>query len=149
MTDWKRQFLLLLKAGRPPILVFLIHCVFSLGFSAYDRLPRLDVVMHIAGGAAIAAFFKAGIEHLNRMGVIRVEDRLVAGALIFGLVAASAVLWEFAEFFADTFFQAGAQRSIANVMKDQFMGLMGAIAYIGLIQRAIWSPQKIEVLEKQ
>ncbi len=83
------------------------------------------------------------------MGVIRVEDRLVAGALIFGLVAASAVLWEFAEFFADTFFQAGAQRSIANVMKDQFMGLMGAIAYIGLIQRAIWSPQKIEVLEKQ
>lgn len=82
-----------------------------------------------------AYFFEAVFGHLDQLGIIKVGDRMVARVLIFGLVAVSAIAWEFAEFIADALFNAGAQRSIANVMKDQFTGLLGGIAYIAVFQR--------------
>ncbi len=135
MSKLKPHFLCLVKAGRFPALVFFIHCVLSIGFKAYDRLTWLDVPMHVLGGAAIAYFIDIGIEHLDRLDVVRVGNRQAAVIMVFGLVAASTVVWEFAEFIADAFFNAGAQRSVANVMKDQFMGLVGGITYIGFFSK--------------
>lgn len=52
-----KHFPFLIEAGWFPSLVFLLHCVLSLAFDAYDRAPSLDVPMHLLGGVAIAYFF--------------------------------------------------------------------------------------------
>lgn len=126
---------MLIRAGRFPGLVFFTHCLLSLGFDAYERLPWLDVPMHLAGGAAIARFFDLVIADLDRRDVLRVGGRPAALVMVFGLVAASTVVWEFAEFLADVFFDAGAQPGLANTMKDQLMGLVGGIFYIGVLNK--------------
>lgn len=124
---------ILLRAGTFPWLVFAIHCVLSLGFNAYERLDWLDVIMHFLGGAAIADFFFQIIGHLDRQGIMRAGGKAAVCLMVFGLTAASTVIWEFAEFLADAFFNAGSQPGVANTMKDQFMGLIGGIAYLGCL----------------
>ena len=137
VSNLKPHFAFLVRAGWFPSIIFFIHCVLSLGFNAYDRLTWLDVIMHFLGGVAIAYFFDQSIEHLDRLGVMRVGGTMASLVMIIGLVAMSTVVWEFMEFLADTFFDAGSQRGVANVMKDQFLGLVGGIAYVGFFMRGI------------
>lgn len=127
----KKHLPFFISAGWLPSAVFLVHCVLSLGFKAYDRLPWLDVPMHVLGGTAIAYFFHVSIAYGDRLGLVPVGSRRAELVMVFGLVAASTVVWELAEFLADFIFHVGAQRSLSNTMKDQFMGLVGGIAYIG------------------
>ena len=120
----------LVRAGLFPSLVFALHCVLSLAFNAYAKLPWLDVVMHVLGGLAIATFIDQGLRYLVKLEVLRLDGRAARSLMVFGLVAASTVFWEFAEFLADRLLDVGAQRSVANVMKDQFFGLVGGCAYL-------------------
>jgi hypothetical protein len=129
------------RAGTFPTVVFVAHCIFSLGFNAYDRIAWLDVVMHIIGGIAIAYFFDYAIGLLNDIASLGVDKHAARLVMVLGLVAIAVVFWEFAEFLADTFFNAGAQRSISNIMKDQFFGLLGGAVYVAgqVIRRGITS----------
>lgn len=131
----KKYLPFIISASWFPGLVFAIHCILSLGFKAYDRLPLLDIPMHLLGGAAIAYFFHVSLVYFDELGFVRIGDRTVELIMVFGLVATSTVIWEFAEFLADFFFHVGAQRSLENTMKDQFNGLVGGIAYIGIFSR--------------
>ena len=124
-----------LNAGWFPSLVFLVQCILSLGFKAYDRLPLLDIPMHVLGGIAIAHFFYLSIAYLDQLGLVRVGSQTARLIMVFGLVAASTVIWEVAEFLADYFFHVGAQRGLGDTMKDQCMGLIGGIAYSARIWR--------------
>ena len=123
-----------INAGWLPCLVFFIHCTLSLGFNAYDRVPWLDIPMHLLGGIAIAYFFDVSIENLDRLGFVRIGSKQAVLIMVFGLVAASTVVWEIAEFLADTFFHVGAQKGLGDTMNDQFMGLLGGIAYLGVFR---------------
>lgn len=134
-TGLREHLPFMIDAGWLPSLVFAVHCVLSLAFHAYDRVPSLDVPMHVFGGLAIAYFFHVVVAYGDRLGVVRVGSRRAAMIMVFGLVAAATVVWEFAEFLGDYFFHLGAQPSVANTMKDQFMGLVGGIAYIGFSVR--------------
>jgi hypothetical protein len=126
----RRLALSLVRAAWFPALVFGVHCVLSLGFNAYDKLEWLDVLMHFLGGAAIAHFFDGCVGLGQEAGFVSPGDRAARLLIVFGLVAFATVAWEWAEFVADTFFQAGAQRSIANTMKDQFLGVLGGVVYV-------------------
>lgn len=126
----KEHLPFMIDAGWLPSLVFAVHCVLSLVFKAYDRTPSLDVPMHLFGGAAIAYFFHVCVAYGDRLGLVRVGSRQAETVMVFGLVAVATVVWEFAEFLADYFFHLGAQPSVANTMKDQFMGLVGGAVYI-------------------
>lgn len=88
--------------------------------------------MHLLGGAVIAYFFDTVIDYADRRGIVHVGGRGAARIMVFGLVAASVVVWEFAEFTADTLFHAGAQCGLADTMKDQLLGLIGGIACIAV-----------------
>lgn len=92
--------------------------------------------MHFVGGIAMAYFFDQTIGYLDRLELMRVGSRAASLVMVLGLVATSAVIWEFVEFLADRFFDAGSQRGLVNVMRDQFFGLLGGIAYIGFLGRA-------------
>ncbi|MBI2385475.1 MAG: hypothetical protein HYV14_05605 [Elusimicrobia bacterium] len=131
MSRLKEHLPFLIEAGWSPSLVFILHCVLSLGFDAYDVLPSLDVPMHLLGGAAIAYFFHVVVAYADRLGWVRVGSKAAESIMVFGLVAAATVVWEFAEFLGDYLFRLGAQPDVANTMKDQFMGLVGGVAYIG------------------
>jgi hypothetical protein len=127
----------LLEAGWPPSLVFLAHSIMSLGFHAYDLVPWLDIPMHLLGGVAIARFFDVSLEYLDELGIVRIGSRKAVLIMVFGLVAASTVAWELAEFVADALFKVGAQHGLADTMKDQFNGLVGGIAYIGIFSERL------------
>jgi hypothetical protein len=86
--------------------------------------------MHLLGGIAIAYFFDISIEYWVRLGTVHIGSRQAALIMVFGLVATSTVVWEIAEFLADTLFHVGAQKGLGDTMKDQFMGLVGGITYI-------------------
>lgn len=133
MTSKLKEHLpFMLEAGWMPSLVFAVHCLLSLAFNAYDRMPSLDVPMHLLGGLAIAYFFHGCVAYGDRLGLVRIGSRRAEMIMVFGLVAAATVAWELAEFLADIFFHLGAQPSVRNTMKDQFMGLVGGAGYIAL-----------------
>lgn len=137
MSELKKHAPFMIEAGWFPALVFLIHCVLSLAFNAYYHAPSLDVPMHLLGGLAIAYFFHVVVAYGDRLGRVRVGSRAAEMIMVFGLVAVAAVVWEFAEFLSDYFFRLGAQPSVANTMKDQFMGLVGGAVYVGFRLRSV------------
>jgi hypothetical protein len=49
---------------------------------------------------------------------------------IFSLTGTATVLWEFVEFLYDQLLNTNIQISLANTMQDQFMGILGAMAWI-------------------
>lgn len=127
----------MIEAGWLPSLVFLVHCSLSLAFNAYHHAPSLDVPMHLFGGAAIAYFFHVVLAYGDRLGWVRVGSKAAEMIMVIGLVAVATVVWEFAEFLSDYFFRLGAQPSVANTMKDQFMGLVGGAVYVGFRLRSV------------
>lgn len=137
MSELKKHAPFMIEAGWLPSLVFAVHCILSLAFDAYDRIPSLDVPMHLLGGLAIAYFFHVVVAYGDRLGWVRVGGRTAEMIMVFGLVALAAVVWEFAEFLSDYFFRLGAQPSVANTMKDQFMGLAGGAVYVGFRLRSV------------
>lgn len=128
----KEHLPFLIEAGWMPSLVFGMHCFLSLAFNAYVRVPSLDVPMHLMGGLAIAHFFRVVLAYGDRLGLIRVGSPRAEMIMVFGLVALATVVWELAEFLADYCFHLGAQPSVRNTMKDQFMGLVGGAGYLAL-----------------
>lgn len=113
-----------------PLAVLALHFVLSWGSDAYIRHPRLDILMHLLGGAAIAYFAWKALRHLEDRGTVSAPDRRLLPLMVFALVAAAAVFWEFAEFLSDRFAGTNSQISLANTMRDQFFGLSGGVLYI-------------------
>ena len=91
--------------------------------------------MHLLGGVAIANFFHVCVVYLDRLGLMRVGSGRAAVVMVLGLVSIATITWESAEFLADFFFQAGAQRGLADTMKDQIMGLIGGVVYVAFFRK--------------
>lgn len=115
-----------------PVLVFLVHVVISFGFNAYDRVPRIDILMHYLGGVAIASFLYCAAAEATRLQLLDARDEPTRLVLVLGYVFAATVLWEFAEYLADTFFQAGAQRNLDDTMGDMLNGLLGGCTFLAV-----------------
>jgi hypothetical protein len=120
-----------------PAIVFLVHCVLTLGFNVYDRFTWFDVPMHFIGGVAIAHFFTVTLRTMGAEAEWRVGSATIFYIAVGELVGISTVIWEFAEFLADTVLELGAQRSVANTMKDQFFGLAGGLTYLIIARPAV------------
>lgn len=113
-----------------PVAVVLGHAILSRGFDAYDRIAWIDIPVHMLGGAAIGYFFSAVLLGLDRMGLIRASDAMIHALLVLGLVALAAIGWEFLEFIYDRLLGTNVQRSVSNVMRDQFTGLAGGFCLV-------------------
>lgn len=106
--------------------VFLLHVVLSLGFGIYERWPRWDVPMHVAGGVAIAYFLARALRVV--FGEIEAGPSAV---MVFCAATTTAVLWEFAEFLTDRYLGTKAQGGLPDTLKDLLLGMAGAAAWIG------------------
>jgi hypothetical protein len=109
-----------------PVAVVVVHWVAG---RQWGHEPYVDPVMHFMGGAAVAFFFLRAAECGRRyLG----DLSLLARALLaLGLSALAAVAWEFGEFLLDRYRWGPLQRGLTNTMRDLFLGVGGALLYIG------------------
>ena len=59
-----------------------------------------------------------------------IRERLAL--LAFGLTTFAAVAWESVEFLRDTYRGTSIQRGLANTMRDLFLGVSGAVLFVGM-----------------
>lgn len=121
-----------LRAGSFPLAVFVLHVGLSLFLDSYDRVSWSDIPVHLLGGAAIGWFFSEMILLMEEEGRASRTSWRAHAVMVFGLVALATVVWELGEFVWDRVTRMNVQRSIANVMSDQLMGLVGGAILIAL-----------------
>jgi len=114
------------EAAWAPASVLVVHEVAA---RMFKHEPYVDPVMHFLGGSAIAFF----VYRACRIGgkFLGAPSRLVMDLLAFGLTNSVALVWEFAEFLSDRLWGTHTQTSVLNTVRDLFIGMMGAIVYLG------------------
>lgn len=111
----------------PPIIVFGIHSIMSLGFHAYNIYPWIDTPMHFIGGIAMSYSFVILLKSLQESGIMPTLDTYLNIFFSFTIIVTIAVFWEFLEFIAGYIFDANIQVSLPNTMKDLFLGSLGGL----------------------
>ena len=111
-------------------LIFL-HAVFML-FDVYS-IPHLDSFMHLAGGAALGMFVYGMLAYAVSMRWCRDPGKPVTLILVVSLVVSGAVCWEFYEWVSDRIFGTAMQLTLADTLKDLFLGLLGGVLYTGFV----------------
>ncbi len=109
-----------------PLAVLIVHWLAG-GWLGHE--PFVDPVMHFLGGAAVAFFFWHAAK--SARGYLGDLPPVALGLLAFGLATTAAVGWEFAEFLLDRIRGTHIQRGLANTMRDLFLGVSGAVVYVG------------------
>lgn len=105
--------------------MFVLHYLVG-GWLGHE--PYVDPVAHFLGGVAAAFFFwQAAAGARVYLGDL---TPWALGLLAFGMASVAAVVWEFLEFLADQYFGARLQPTLANTLRDLFLGLSGATAYV-------------------
>lgn len=110
-----------------PVAVFLAHVILSLDFNAYERLPVVDLPIHLLGGMAIGFFFSRVLDILGDHAIVDTIDGLLRAILLVALTATAAVWWEFAEYVSDHVFGTHAQGGLEDTLLDMFVGILGGV----------------------
>ena len=118
-----------------PLTVLFAYLIGSKVLNLYMLFPNLDILSHFAGGFSIAYTSTQILTYLEKEKIMAPPHPVLLPVLIFSLTATAAVFWEFAEFIGDQLLKANIQISLANTMQDQFIGILGGIAWIVLYTR--------------
>jgi CDP-2,3-bis-(O-geranylgeranyl)-sn-glycerol synthase len=116
-----------------PLAVFVAHVIVSLAFNGYQRMPALDIPMHLLGGMAIAFFFSRLLDILGDHAIVGRVDGLLWAIFLIALTATSAVLWEFAEYVSDHSFGTQAQGGLEDTLLDMLLGIVGGFTMVPLL----------------
>jgi hypothetical protein len=120
-----------------PITVLTAHLIASKVLNLYLLFPNLDIPAHFAGGLAIAYTSTQILSYLEKEKVTATWNPVIFLVFIFSLTGTATVFWEFAEFIGDQLLDTNIQISLANTMQDQFMGILGGVAWIFLYTRKL------------
>lgn len=115
-----------------PAFVFLLHIIL-ISFGVYQRLPWFDIPMHFLGGLAISYSSVLFFRYFKEKGFFSINRTFLFVLIIVSTVSFVAVLWEFFEFFLHLFVSVSFQPSVADTMKDLFIGMLG-----GLVWGILW-----------
>ncbi len=135
---WKSEKVEIVKEiGRSalwaPLAVFVAHVILSLAFNGYQRIPGLDIPMHLLGGMAIAFFFSRLLDILGDYTIVDRVDGLLRAIFLIALTATAAVLWEFAEYISDHSFGAQVQLDLEDTLLDMLFGILGGLAMVSFL----------------
>jgi hypothetical protein len=108
-----------------PALVLVFWALAAKGFAAYLRWPWLDMPTHFLGGVSAAYFID--VCALNAASLFGPLHRVFRVLVAFGLVAACAVFWEFAEYGSDTFLGSHLNLGVEDTLHDLAFGLTGGL----------------------
>ena|SRR5690349_21633876 len=118
-----------------PMSVLFIHLIASKPLNLYARFPNLDIPFHFAGGLSVAYTSAQILSYLEKEKITAPLHQVIFLVLVFSLTATATVFWEFAEFIWDQILNTNIQISLANTMQDQFMGILGGVAWIIIYAR--------------
>ena len=97
----------------------------GLALGIFDSFPFLDIPTHLAGGIAIAYFYRVAIRHSQKLvGQIPFPIQLLLG---FTSAGTTTILWEFYENILDFFLGTQMVRGLEDTIVDLFVGLLGAL----------------------
>lgn len=120
-----------------PITVLVAHLVAWKVLNLYAIFPNLDIPSHFAGGLSIAYTSTQILSYLERQKVTARLHPVIFLVLIFSLTATATVFWELAEFIGDHLLHTNIQISLANTMQDQFVGILGGVAWMFIYTRRL------------
>lgn len=120
-----------------PTIVLLSHLIASKVLHLYLIFPNLDIPYHYVGGLSIAYMSAQILSYLEKEKIFTRLNKLVFLVLIFSLAATSTVFWEFAEFIGDQLLDTNIQVSLANTMRDQFMGILGGATWVFIYSKRV------------
>ena len=123
-----------------PITVLVAHLIASKVLNLYLLFPDLDIPAHFVGGLSIAYTSTQILSYLEKEKGTAALNPVLSLVFIFSLTGTATVLWEFVEFIYDRLLNTNIQISLANTMQDQFMGILGGVAWIFIYTR---QPEKI------
>ncbi len=129
-TIIKASWITVKRFGWLPVVVLLAHEISAHVIDGYARWPEIDIPLHFFGGFAIAYFVAGGIKVFAEYQVIHKPDLIILTAVVLGLTATVAVLWEFAEWVADRILNTTCQIGLDDTMLDLLMGLLGGALFI-------------------
>ncbi len=135
---WKSEKVEIVKEiGRSalwaPLAVFVAHVILSLAFNGYQRIPGLDIPMHLLGGMAIAFFFSRLLDILGDYTIVERVDGLLRAIFLMALTATAAVLWEFAEYISDHSLGTQVQLDLEDTLLDMLFGILGGFAMVSFL----------------
>ena len=110
------------------------------GLGAYEAFPPLDTPMHLLGGLAIAFFLWTAYSIGTRSGTLGQPNSTAIALLTVTSTAASAVLWEFAEFLSDGYLGTNTQKGLEDTLLDLLLGLVGGAVFVGVMW--FWQSRK-------
>jgi uncharacterized membrane protein YjdF len=106
------------------LLVFGMHGA-ALVAGLYN-IRHFDSVMHFVGGLVAALSIYGMLSLAQDRNYLRIDDSRVFRLLVIGLVAMVALGWEVLEYLLDTYAGTEWQLTIADTIKDQLLGVLGA-----------------------
>lgn len=117
------------------VVFFVAHGVALYSF-LYWKVSWLDIIMHLLGGALVAATVVWWVYFSGRISLPSLSPFFTL-MLILGAVALVGVFWEFFEFLVDKFITKKnyidlLQPGVIDTMKDLFMDILGGLA-VGLL----------------
>ena len=117
---------MLRKAAWAPILVLVLHAIASYGFDAYNRIPWIDIPMHLAGGLAISFFFLSAFTLSQSTRVFGLLSPLAVLLMVLSLTTVAIGVWEITEYTMDRYLGTQTQKGVIDTLVDILMGLAGA-----------------------
>lgn len=112
-----------------PLLLMTFHS-FALYLDVYDSVFYFDSIMHFAGGVVSAVSVIGMLGYAMDRDWIVITDRHVFKLLVIGLIAIITIAWEVFELLVDVYFGTHWQPSISDTVKDQVLGVSGAVVVV-------------------
>ncbi|MBN2055534.1 hypothetical protein JW905_11460 [bacterium] len=120
----------LYRFGWMPLSVFIAHELSAHVFRLYGRWRQVDVPLHLLGGFAVAYFISNGLTLVIGTGLADAPHPAIRYALLFGMICAAAMFWEFAEWIADRTIGTCCQLGLDDTLFDMVNGLTGGACYL-------------------
>ncbi len=112
-----------------PLLLITLHTVAILT-GVYGLVDHFDSIMHFIGGVVSAISVFGILAYAIEKDWINIDDQNVSRLLVIGMVTLIALTWELFELGFDTYYGTHWQPSIRDSLKDQVLGVLGAVAVV-------------------
>ena len=113
----------------PMLFVYLLGYAWDIGWDGYHTIWWPNRLVHFLGGVSTAIFAYYLLDLVKKFKLLNTLNKVVDFFIILIFVMSITVVWEFYEYLSDLYLLTNAQPSVADTMKDMFMGMLGAIIF--------------------
>jgi len=119
-----------------PLAVFLLYAGIVLLTNLTSRYYIISILLHMMGGVAISFFFWRSLELLDvKLECLHLSAESLLKVFAISMTAATAAIWELAEYTGDRILGTTMQDGLGDTMLDMFLGIACGAVYIILVHR--------------